>query len=357
MLKPKARLYTPQIHIARPTAARMWLVSLCAMLAVFQSSLSDSFSSLLLALSAVVTALATEALLYFRTERSGTVKDGSAVTSALVLTLLLPNHIHPLYAAMGAAFAMTVVKHSFGGLGANWMNPALGGWLFIRLSWPAAFHKALEKSPLTLLWEGMKQGFEDPEGSPLGILRLMEIQPPPETVLHEFLRSFLNGGLFSFTALEFPESYIGLFNASGSGIVADRGILALLLGTILLTASQARRRWVPAAYLGVYLILVRVFGALPFGGSLGQGDLLFGLFSGGVLVAAFLLMSEPATGPKSNRAFLGVAVLGGAVTFLFRYRGFETYGAFLAAALMNALVPAVRDIESRILYKDRELAP
>ena len=348
------RLYKPQISLSHPTAARMWLVSLCAALAVFQSSLSDSFTSLIVAFSAVITAIVTESLIYFRTERSGTIKDGSAVTSALVLALMLPNQIHPVYAAMGAAFAMTVVKHSFGGLGANWMNPAVGGWLFIRFSWPEVFHKALEKSPLTLLLEGMKQGLEDPEGSPLGILKLMEMEREvsPDSFLNGLLSSFLNGGLFSFTTLEFPESYIELFNASDPGLIADRGILALLLGTAILTATRARRGWIPAAYLGVYLLLVRAFGALPFGGSLGQGDLLFGLFSGGVLATAFLLIAEPATAPKSNRGILAAAVLGGGLTFLFRYRGLETYGAFASVALMNALVPVIRDIESRIFYKD-----
>ncbi|MDR2519074.1 MAG: RnfABCDGE type electron transport complex subunit D [Spirochaetaceae bacterium] len=354
MATQNTRLYKPQINLSNPTAARMWLVSLCAALAVLQSSLSDSFASLIVAFSAVVAAIVTESLIYFRTERSGTIKDGSAVTSALVLTLLLPNQIHPVYAALGAAFAMTVVKHSFGGLGANWMNPALGGWLFIRFSWPEVFHKALEKSPLALLLEGMKQGLEDPEGSPLGILKLIEAarEAPQDPFLNGLLSSFLNGGLFSFTALEFPESYIELFNASAPGIIADRGILALLLGTVILTAAQTRRSWVPAAYLGVYLLLVRIFGAIPFGGSLGQGDLLFGLFSGGVLAAAFLLISEPATGPKSNRGILGAAVLGGALAFLFRYRGLETYGAFAALGLINALVPVIRDLESRLLYKD-----
>lgn len=352
MVRQEARLYKPQIHLAQPTTARMWLVSLCAFLAIFQSSLKDSFASLILAVTAVVTAVLTESLIYFRTERSGTIKDGSAVTSALILVLLLPNQLHPIYAAMGAAFAMTVVKHSFGGLGANWMNPAVGGWLFIRFSWPEVFNKALDRSPLTLIYEGMGNGLSDPEGSPLGILKLMGIEYGSS--LDTFLGLFLQNGFFSLTQLEFPRAYIELFNTSAPGIIADRGVFALLVGTIVITASRVNRAWIPAAYVGVYVFLVRLFGAIPFGGVFGKGDLFFGLFSGGILAAAFLLASDPATGPKSNKGVLGVSVLGGGLTFLFRYQGVEVYGAFFVMALVNTVVPLIRDVESRHLYNNKK---
>ncbi|MDR0568243.1 MAG: RnfABCDGE type electron transport complex subunit D [Spirochaetaceae bacterium] len=352
MANQETRLYRPQINLARPTAARMWLVNLCALLAVFQSSLTDAFASLILAGTAAVTALLTEALIYFRTDRSGTVKDGSAITSALILTLLLPNHLHPIYAAMGAAFAMTVAKHSFGGLGANWMNPAVGGWLFVRFSWPHAFTEALEHSGLTKIAQGLAEGLSDPEGSPLGILKLVG---PGQGAsgsgfLDRFIESFLNDGLFSLAKLEFPRMYAELFNASGPGIIADRGVLGLLLGTVLISASQSSRGWIPAAYLGAYLTLVRLFGAIPFGGPFAKGDLFFGLFSGGVLPAAFLLAADPATGPKSNTGALAVSIAAGGLTFLFRYYGAESYGALFAIPLLNAAVPLIRDLESRTLY-------
>ncbi|MDR2535592.1 MAG: RnfABCDGE type electron transport complex subunit D [Treponema sp.] len=352
MAKQEYRLYKPQINLARPTAVRMWLVSLCAILVVFQSSLTDFFASLILASTAVVTAVLTEALIYFRTPRSGTIKDGSAVTSALILAMLLPNQLHPIYAAMGAAFAMTVVKHSFGGVGANWMNPAIGGWLFIRFSWPEAFKQALEQSPLTLIAEGVHQGITDAEGAPLGILKLMGIDygTASNALLDKLLELALNDGLFSLIRLEFPRMYLELFNASAPGIIADRGILALLVGTIIITGVQTNRSWVPAAYLGGYALLVRLFGAIPFGGLLGRGDLFFALFSGGVLVTAFILAADPATGPKSNIGTLGVSIIAGGLTFLFRYQGLEIYGAFFVIPLVNTVVPLIRDFESRTFY-------
>jgi electron transport complex protein RnfD len=111
----------------------MCLVSVCAGLGVFQSSLTDSFASLRLALAAVLAAVAAEWICNLKSG-SRTLRDGSAVASAMVFSLLLPNTLSPFYAVMGALFAIIVVKHSFGGLGSNWMNPALGGWLFVRFS-------------------------------------------------------------------------------------------------------------------------------------------------------------------------------------------------------------------------------
>jgi electron transport complex protein RnfD len=333
----------------------MWLVSLCAGLAIFQSSLSDSFASLLIALSTVMAVVLTEFLFYFRTEKAGMVRDGSSVASALVLVLLLPNNLHPIYAVMGGVFAMAVVKHSFGGLGSNWMNPAIGGWLFIRFSWSAIFNKALEMSPLATVSAGIRQGLLDPSGSPVEILNLTGTAyfSAPVSSSEQMIHSFLNSRIFSITGSALPEGYIEFFNASGMGIIADRGVFALLLGTIIITASQVSRSWVPGIYLVVYGLLIRLFGALPFGGTLGNGDIFFGFFSGGTLVAAFLLIADPATGPKSHWGAGLTAAGAGGFTFIIRYYGSEPYGAFFAIALINALVPLIRDIESRLFYEKR----
>jgi electron transport complex protein RnfD len=348
--------FRPQVNLARSTAGRMWLVSLCAGLAVCQSALSDGGASLFIALAAVSAAVLTELCIGWRGKRPAA-RDGSAVASALVLSLLLPSHLHPVFAALGAVFAMVVVKYSFGGLGANWLNPALGGWLFIRFSWPGGFESALESSPFALLRDSLGRGFTDPQGSPLGILKLGGV--PPETPsflggrLDETLTALLNDTVFSVTGSELPRGYIDLLFFQGPGIIADRGLLGLLLGTLIIAAFQIYRTWVPVAFLGVYGLLVRIFGGLPFGGPLGSGDILFGVLSGGVLPAAFLLAADPATGPKSAPGATFAAFLGGLLGFLFRYPGGEPYGAFWAAALVNTLVPLIRSLESRILYQPR----
>jgi Na+-translocating ferredoxin:NAD+ oxidoreductase RnfD subunit len=307
----------PQINRANPSALRMWLVSLCAFITIMQSSLSDSFSSLLIALTAVSVAELAEFLFYFRTEKQAMPKDGSAIASALIFTLLLPNHLSPLYAVLGVFFTMLVVKYSFGGLGANWLNPAIGGWLFVRFSWPAAFERALNIEPAS---PGVNSGIAD---------------------IRDWISDTLNTSIFHAFGAELPKNYIELFAYSGSGIIIDRGLFAFLLGTIIIGLFQVSRIWVPVVYLCFYAFLVKVSG----------NDLFLGLFSGGIMVTAFLLVTDSATGPKSRAGSLLVAILAGFLSWLFRYHGGEPYGAFFAVALLNVLVPVLRRIETHLFYR------
>jgi electron transport complex protein RnfD len=350
----------PQVNLARSTPLRMWLVCSCAGIAVLESSWTDRFVSLQLALVAMMAALGTEfwAQHFFRREGAlpgGRVSDGSAAASAMVLSLLLPNHIHPLYAALGVVFAMLLVKFSFGGLGANWMNPALGAWLFIRFSWPRSFEAALEGSGFPALAEALRQGLSDPQGSPLGILRI-KAGDLSISGIDLAVTGFLNRTAFSLTGSELPAGYVSLFFSPSPGIIADRGIAALFLGTAILLGSQVIRPWIPAVYLGTYALLVRVFGGIFYGGPLGSGDVLFGLFSGGTLAAAFFLVADPVSGAKSSPGMLAAVFLGAVFSFLFRYPGAEPYGAFFAVALVNVLTPLIRLLEDRLLYSGIPLA-
>jgi electron transport complex protein RnfD len=349
-LYDKQNFQKPQVNLARSTAGRMWLVSLCAFMTVIQSSLTDNFSSFFIALSAVSAAVLTEFLILHQRGKIFYLKDGSAVASALVLTLLLPNRILPVYAVMAAVFAMAVVKHSFGGMGANWLNPAVGGWLFVRFSWPSAFSAALEASPLSLLAGSLSRGFANPQGSPLEILKIDSGGPfAVPSGVDTLVRSFFN----TLTGAGLPGGYIDLFSSPAPGIIADRGVLALLVGTMIITAAQVSRPWIPALWFAAFGFLVRMAGALPYGGGWWSGDILFALCSGGTLAAAFILAADPATGAKSTWGILLAAFAGGAIAFLFRYQGNEPYGAIFAAALVNAALPLVRRFESRRFYEKR----
>jgi electron transport complex protein RnfD len=335
----------------------MWLIFACSFFVVLQSALSDSGASLVVALCALCPAVLTELLITHRKEGFAKIKDGSAAASAMVFALLLPNQIHPVYAVLGAAFAIVVVKHSFGGLGSNWLNPALGAWLFLRFSWPGAFSKALAGSPLEIVSESLRNGFVNPRNSPLGLIRLSGAGgfSGGGSSLDAAVSSFLNNTIFSVSGAELPSGYIDLLvSGTTPGIIADRGLLALLLGTVVITVLQISRSWIPLVYLGLFGILVRIFGDLPFGGLLFNGDVLFAFFSGATLLTAFVLMAEPVTGAKSKVGIFFTVLLGAFLSWVFRYEGLEFYGALFAAALVNALTPAVRFFEGKWFYSRKQ---
>ncbi|MCL2190685.1 MAG: RnfABCDGE type electron transport complex subunit D [Treponema sp.] len=322
MPSPLSR-HKPQVSISRPTSERMWLLCGLSFLVVTQSAIGDAGASVYVALAALVSAVLAELVATYREHGPGKIRDGSAAASAMVLVLMLPNQIHPMYAALGAVFAVLVVKQSFGGLGSNWMNPALGGWLFVRFSWPAAFAGAPDAD-----------GYLREAGSPVDLA----------------VRDFLNRTVFSVFGAELPAGYIDIFWLDSAGIIADRAVLALFLLIAVMFAFQTGRGWVSVVYLAVFALLVRLVGDLPYEGYWMEGNAVLAILSGGTLVTAFVLVAEPSSGAKSVPGAVLAAALAAALGVLFRFFGGEFHGGFFAVALVNALTPALNRLERGLFY-------
>jgi electron transport complex protein RnfD len=284
-----------------------------------------------IAIAAVLAALLTEALICLATGRR-TIYDGSVVVTALVLTMLLPNRIHPGFAVFGAIFAIAIVRFPFGGLGANWLNPALGGALAVRFSWTMVWNKSLETMSLEPLTFDPARSLSSSNA--------------------EAVSAFLNDHIFALFDVRFPPLYADLFSLPTAGIIADRGLLALAAGSVIIVSCVSFRVWKPFVYLVAYLFLVRVAGTNALGSDAG-GDVLYALCSGGTLVTAFYLLCDPVTGPKSSAGSVVYALAAAVLTFGFRFLKMELYGAFFAVALLNAFLPMSRVVERRIVYEKR----
>ena len=322
------RSHVPQTRFVLSTTARMYLVSAAALCAVIQSSISDNFMSLWVALAAVASAFAAEALMGFLSNHRR-LFDGSAMVTGLILTLLLPNTIPPAFAAFGAFFAIAVIKYTAGGLGANWLNPALGGALAVRFAFSTVWETSLEHMPL-------------------GAVQFMSDSSFVSSTA-ESVSVFLNENVFSGTSIRLPAEYIDLFSFYPSAIIADRGLFALIIGSIFILSAISFRVWMPWLYLAVYILLVRF--STP-----GQaGDMFYALCSGGTLLTAFFLVSDPVTAPKSARGNFVYVVCAASLSFVFRFIKLELYGAFFAVALMNTLVPALKTAEEQLLYGNGRL--
>ncbi|MDR2521771.1 MAG: RnfABCDGE type electron transport complex subunit D [Spirochaetaceae bacterium] len=318
----------PLLSFARATPQRMAIVSFSAALVILQSALADRGASCLLAACAVAGSLCAE-LIVSRVRRQYLLTDLSALCSALVLTLMLPAAINPAFAFLGAFFATGVVKGAFGGLGANWLNPALAGALFVRFSWPGLYTLALTPVDAAVGGAGAENALFSMISAVFGVL---------------------NGTVFRLFAAEIPAETAGLLVNASAGIVADRGGLALMLAGIVICAG-VHRFFLSALYLGLYLALVWAAGGAEnnAAGSAG-GDIFHCLFSGGTLVAAFFLIADPSTGAKSQSGKICAALLAALLSFAFRYLKHETYGAFFAVAAVNVLCPVILGEESRRLY-------
>jgi len=320
-------LNKPQINISVPSTGRMWLVSGSAFFCIFQSSMSDGGRSLGIAVTAICTAVMVEFLLTWRKHGADKIKDGSSIATGLILAMMLPNYLHPIYAALGSAFAITVIKFCFGGLGSNWLNPALGGWLFVRFSWPTAFFNALA----------------DYVPSVSEMAFISEI-----SAIDKSVTEFFNNSIFSIAKVQLPSGYIDLLFNNNPGIITDRGLFALLIGTIFITAIGINRGWIPLVFLGIYGFLIRFAGDIDI---LWNGDVLYGLFSGGTVVVAFILAADPSSGAKLKSGVLFSVILTAFFSWFFRYRCMEYFGGFIALAFVNCITPIIRLVEERIFLK------
>jgi len=318
-------LQKPQINLSVPSAGRMWLVFGCAFLCILQSSFNDGGKTLVIAITAFFSALLVELLFTWRKYRAAKIKDGSAAATAMILSMLLPNQIHPVFVFLGAAFAVLVVKNSFGGLGSNWLNPALGGWLFIRFSWPSAFANAFN-------------------GATPSISEM--INAPDISKLDNSVTELFNNSIFSLAGVQLPSGYIDLLSNNNASLITDRGLFFLLVGTIVITAVGINRGWVPLIFLAVYGFLVRFAGDLS--GTYWNGDMLYGIFSGGTIAAAFILAAEPASGAKLKPGLIFTVVLSAFLSWFFRYKCMEYTGCFIALALTNCITPLVRLFEEKV---------
>jgi len=319
-------VYKPQINISYPSSGRMWLICICAFLCVLQSALFDGGKSFVIAVTALLTAVLLEFLITWRKHGGAKIKDGSAAATAMILSIILPNQIHPVYVFFGTAFAIIVVKYTFGGLGSNWLNPALGGWLFIRFSWPVSFANAIPEIP------SISEMVMAPDVSPLD----------------SSITEFFNNSVFSIAGVQLPSGYINLLFNSSESTITDRGLFALLIGTIIITAIGINRGWVPLIFLTVYGFLIRFAGDVS--GLYWNGDLLYGIFSGGTIAAAFILAAEPASGAKLKPGILFTVILGAVLSWFFRYKCMEYFGCFIALALINCITPVIRLIEEKIFF-------
>jgi electron transport complex protein RnfD len=324
----------------------MYIVAACAGFAVVESALGDGGISAIVAAAAIVGALAAEAVVFLLTKRQ-TMKDGSAVASALIFTLLLPNQIHPAIAAAGAFFAILVIKASAGGLGANWLNPALGGFLFVRASWPDQVAAALSHSPLAA-------------ADALETASSFEISPYASSVIQ-----FLNENIFSLVDVHFPENYSALLFLNAPSIIGDRAVPALLASAIVLCAAKIIRVWPQVIYLLFYTFLVYALGGIDSAAvvpaaaaatvSVVRGDMFYILFSGGTIIASFFLLGDPATSAKSRGGILLIVIIAALFSFFFRVLHAEAYGAFYACILVNLITPMVRHLETKIFYQRRKI--
>ncbi len=313
---------SPQIHSADSTSKIMWTVVFCLLPAGIWGVYIFGIKALIVVLVSILAAVGSEALLGLVSKKT-TIGDGSAVLTGLLVGYNMPPEI-PLYIpAVASIFAIFVVKWCFGGLGANWMNPALAGRVFVFFSW---------SKPMTRWVLPSVGGVDVVTGpTPLGSLK------------SAYFSSTLNvsGPLEYLQSAGNPVTYKDLFFGYIPGCIGEISALLLILGALFLLVRKIITWHVPVAYIGSFALLIWIFGGLRLGTGFFSGDILFHLLSGGLILGALYMATDMATTPLTGKGNIIFGLGCGVLTFLIRIYGSLPEAVSLSILFMNVFVPVI----------------
>lgn len=313
---------SPQFHHPQSTASIMWTVSLCLLPAGVWGVYIFGLRALVVTLAAIAAAVATEAVLGL-VRKENTIADGSAFLTGLLIGFNMPPAV-PLYIVVVASvFAIAVVKWTFGGLGGNWMNPALAGRVFVFFSWTGGM------TTWTLPRANGSDAVTGP--TPLGSLK---------TGLSS-MSSDIQGPLDLLAAEGVPVSYMDLFLGRTAGSIGEVSALLLILGGLFLLIRKIANWEIVVSYLGSFALLVWLFGGYRYGQGLFAGDVLFHLLSGGLMLGALFMATDMVSSPLTPKGMLLYGAGCGFMTYLLRFFGSVPEGVSLAIIFMNIFVPLI----------------
>ncbi|MCH5332794.1 MAG: RnfABCDGE type electron transport complex subunit D [Agathobacter sp.] len=280
-------------------------VMLYVIIALLPASLFGIYNfgirALLLILITVASCVAFEWIFDKIVHKKNTISDMSAVVTGLLLALNFPVSLPWWEAIMGAAFAIIIVKMLFGGLGQNFMNPALGGRCFLLIAFAADMTN----------YNVIKNGVEAYTGAtPLALIR--------------------NEGL---SAVNVMDMLLG----KTAGTIGETSVIAVLIGAILLILFGVIDLKIPGAYIITFAVFMFLFGAERFDTTYVVAQLC----GGGLMLGAFFMATDYVTSPITPMGKIVFGICCGLLTGLFRCFGANAEGVSFAIILSNLLVPII----------------
>lgn len=255
--------------------------------------------AVILILNCLLSAIASERIIFALRRKPSAINDFSAAVTGLLLALILPPSL-PWYAAsLGSIVAIGIGKHIFGGLGANIFNPALIGRAFLMAAYPKMLTNFIKPNSVDAI----------SSATPL-VLR-------------------------KFNQVITPDSALFLGKISGS--LGETSAICLIVGGAYLLIRKVAGWRIPLSLLFTTATISAIF----FIASPGWGSVSFHLFSGGLLLGAFFMATDPVTTPvtKKGRYIFGVGC--GLLIMIIRYFSGLPEGVMYSILFMNALTPLI----------------
>lgn len=289
---------SPHVRSKASTQSIMRDVAIALVPTSIAGIINFGVKALLVILVTIATCVLTEYLYEKGMHKKITTGDYSALVTGLLLALNLPSSVPLWLPIIGGVFAILVVKQLYGGLGQNFMNPALAARCFLLISFAGRM--------TTFTYDGITGP------TPLALLK--------------------NG--------EKTASISRMFMGNIAGTIGETSALAILIGAIYLLAKRIISLRIPATYIGSFMIFILIFG----GKGLDCTFLLTHLFGGGLMLGAFFMATDYVTSPITPIGQIVYGVLLGVLTGIFRLFGGSAEGVSYAIIFCNLLVPLIERV-------------
>ncbi len=284
----------PHIRSKVSTDKIMLIVVIALLPATIFGIVNFGLHALILVLVTVATSVATEAVYELIMKKKLTIKDFSAVVTGLLLALNLPPKCPVWVAIIGGIFAIFVVKMLFGGLGQNFMNPALAARCFLLISFPA--------------------------------------------IMTNFECDAYTGAT-PLAALKAGES-VNVYNmviGKTAGTIGETSMVAIVLGACLLLLVGVIDLKIPGTYIVTFVLFIGIFGGHGFDPYYISANLA----GGGLMLGAFFMATDYVTRPITKNGQIVFGILLGILTGIFRVFGASSEGVSYAIIIGNLLVPLI----------------
>lgn len=292
----------PHDRSRKTTGSVMYDVILSLLPAAFVGVYHFGLHALLVILVAVAAAVLTEYIFDQIVHKPNTTRDGSAIVTGLLLALSLPAGV-PLYIPLlGSLFAILVAKCFFGGLGKNFMNPALAGRCFLLISFSSIV------SDFSLDGVSMATPLADmAAGNPVNLV----------------------------------ETFLGFSN----GVIGG-SILALLIGGIFLWITGGITLEIPLSVLLSFSLFIALFGGHGFD----PAYIFAHLVGGGIVMGAIFMATDPVSSPVTSTGQVLYGILIGVLCGLFRVMGSAADSVSYGIIISNMVVPLIDDVSVPVPY-------
>ena len=287
---------------AKDSTSRIMLYVIIALLPTSLFGIYNfGLKALLLILITIAACVATEWIFDKIVHKKNTIGDLSAVVTGLLLALNLPVSLPWWEAVIGGVFAIAIVKCIFGGLGQNFMNPALGARCFLLI----AFAADMTNFNVT------RNGVDVYTGAtPLAIIRESGI-----------------------SAVNVRDMLVGNI----AGTIGETSVIAILIGAIILILLGVIDLKIPGAYIITFAVFMFFFGASRFDFSYVVAQLC----GGGLMLGAFFMATDYVTSPITPKGKIIFGICCGLLTGIFRCFGANAEGVSFSIILSNILVPLI----------------